>query len=159
MSARAATVALIAAATLAFEILLVRIFAIEHFHHVAYMAIGVAMLGIGASGTMVAMARGVAPHHAERWFPTAALLTALALIATPILLDHIPLDLTQLAWNATQWGWLGVVYLLLAVPFAIGALAILFAITLDGTRPGWIYGASFLGSGVGAVLVIGTLWI
>jgi hypothetical protein len=159
MSARAATVALLAAATLAFEILLVRVFAIEHFHHVAYMAIGVAMLGIGASGTLVAMLRGIAPHTAERWFPTAALLTALSLIATPALLDHISLDLTQLAWNAAQWARLGVVYVVLALPFALGALAILLAITIDRARPGWIYGASFLGSGGGAVIAIGTLLV
>ncbi|HJR63202.1 MAG TPA: hypothetical protein VJ803_05825 [Gemmatimonadaceae bacterium] len=159
MSARAATVALLAAATLAFEILLVRIFAIEHFHHVAYMAIGVAMLGIGASGTLVAMVRGVAPQAAARWFPTVALLTALSLIATPALLDRVPLDLTQLAWNAAQWARLGLVYMLLALPFALGALAILLAITLERDRPGWIYGASFLGSGVGAVLAIATLWV
>jgi hypothetical protein len=159
MTVKAVAVALVAAATLAFEILLVRVFAIEHFHHVAYMAIGVAMLGIGASGTLVAAAGGVGQDAAQRWFPTATLLTALSLIATPILLHGIPLDLTQLAWNADQWIRLGAVYLLLALPFALGALAILLAITLESARPGWIYGASFLGSGAGALLTVGVLWI
>jgi SAM-dependent methyltransferase len=159
MSIRAVAVGLLAAATLAFEILLVRVFAVEHFHHVAYMAIGVAMLGIGASGTLIAVAGGVGQDVAQRWFPAAMLLTALSLIATPILLHAIPLDLTQLAWNADQWLRLGAVYLLLALPFALGALATLLAITLESTRPGWIYGASFLGSGAGALLTIGVLWI
>jgi spermidine synthase len=159
MSARAAAVALLAAATLAFEIILVRVFAVEHFHHVAYMAIGVAMLGIGTSGTFVAAAGGTHPDAAQRWFPPVVLLTALSLIATPALLHRIPLDLTQLAWNAEQWPRLAAVYLMLALPFALGALAVLLAITLETERPGWIYGASFLGSGVGAVLAVGVLWI
>jgi hypothetical protein len=159
MTARAVAVGLLAAATLAFEILLVRVFAVEHFHHVAYMAISVAMLGIGASGTLVVVRGGIRSDVAHRWFPVMTLLTAIALIATPALLHRIPLDLTQLAWSAEQWGRLGVVYLLLAVPFASGALATLLAITLESARPGWIYGASFLGSGAGAALAIAVLWI
>jgi hypothetical protein len=154
-----AAVAFLAAATLAFEILLVRALAIEHFHHVAYMAIGVAMLGVGASGAAVAAIGGVGPTTARRWFSPVTLLAALALIVTPALVDRIALDLTQLAWNAEQWARLGAVYVLLALPFALSALAILLAITVDGDRPGWIYGASFLGSGGGALLAIGVLWM
>ena len=158
MSAKAA-VALLAAATLAFEILLVRALAVEHFHHVAYMAIGVAMLGVGASGTAVAAAGGIGAATARRWFPFITVLTALALVLTPALVDRVPLDLTQLAWNAEQWPRLAAVYVLLALPFALSALAILVAITLESDRPGWIYGASFLGSGAGAVLAVGILWV
>jgi hypothetical protein len=159
MSAKAAAVAFLAAATLAFEILLVRVFAVAHFHHIAYMAIGVAMLGIGASGTLVAVAGGIGRHAAQQWFQAAAFLTTVSLMATPALLHRIPLDLTQLAWSAEQWARLGVVYLLLAVPFASSALAILLAITLESERPGWVYGASFLGSGAGALLAVGVLWV
>ena len=159
MSIRAAAVAFLAAATLAFEIILVRVFAVEHFHHVAYMVIGVAMLGIGASGTLVAVVGGIGLAAAQRWFSAVVLFTALSLIATPALVHRIPLDLTQLAWNAEQWPRLGAVYLLLALPFALGGLAILLAVSLESARPGWIYGASFLGSGVGALLAVGMLWI
>lgn len=154
-----AAVGLLAAATLAFEILLVRALAIEHFHHIAYMAIGVAMLGVGASGTAVATAGGISAAAARRWFPRVALLCALALTLTPAVVDRVPLDLTQLAWNADQWPRLAAVYVLLSLPFALSALAILLAITIDGDRPGWIYGASFLGSAAGALLTIGILWI
>jgi spermidine synthase len=159
MSTTAVAVALLAAATLAFEILLVRVFAIEHFHHIAYMAIGVAMLGIGASGTLVAVAGGATVRGAQDWFPTVSLCTAASLIAAPALLHRVPLDLTQLTWSPEQWLRLGAVYLILAIPFALGALAILLAITLDRTHPGQIYGASFLGSGIGAVVAVAVLWL
>jgi len=62
-----AAVALISAATLSYEILLVRVFAIEQFHHFAFMAIGVAMLGFGVGGVALALARP-GPVRAARGF-------------------------------------------------------------------------------------------
>ena len=55
--ARALAVTFLSASTLAYEILLVRVFAIEQFHHFAYMAISIAMLGFGTSGTWLALVR------------------------------------------------------------------------------------------------------
>ena len=47
------SVALISAAALAYEILLMRLLSIIHWHHFAYMIISVALLGYGASGTFM----------------------------------------------------------------------------------------------------------
>ena len=155
---RPAAVALISAATLSYEILLVRVFAIEQFHHFAFMAIGVAMLGFGVGGVVLALARP-GPRSASRGFAIAALLTPVALVFCTALVHRIDLDATQLAWNAGAWLRLGGVYLLLAVPFFVGGLVTLLALTLEPQRVGWIYGASFVGAGVGALLAIAVLWI
>ena len=156
---RPLAVTLLSASTLAYEILLVRIFAIEHFHHFAYMAIGVAMLGFGASGTLLA----ITPRHrlrsAASWFVWAAVLTPASLIASATLAHLIPLDATQLPWDPWQWVRLAGLYLSLALPFAVGALAILLALTLESERPGLVYGASFLGAGGGAALALVILWV
>src|SRR3990172_8220331 len=92
-------VALLSAATLAYEILLVRVFAIEHFHHFAYMAVGVAMLGVGARGTLVVALRAPRGRRGGAWSRRAALLTAASLIASPMIVHLVPLDATQLAWD------------------------------------------------------------
>lgn len=155
---RPLAVALIAAATLSYEILLVRAFAIEQFHHFAFMAIGVAMLGFGVGGVALALARP-GPERAVRGFELAALLTPVSLIVCTALVHLIRLDATQLVWNLGEWPRLGGVYLLLAVPFLVGGLATLLALTLEPQRVGWIYGASFIGAGVGAVLAIVVLWL
>ena len=144
---------------MAFEILLVRVFAIEYFHHFAYMAIGVAMLGFGASGTLWALAGRAGPDAAHRWFARAAVLAALSLVASPTLVHLIDLDPTQLPWDVGQWRRLAAVYVLLALPFGLGSLAVLLALTLERDRPGRIYGASFLGAGLGAALSLAVLWI
>ncbi|UCC48201.1 MAG: SAM-dependent methyltransferase [Gemmatimonadota bacterium] len=156
--ARPLTVTFLSASTLAYEILLVRVFAIEQFHHFAYMAIGIAMLGFGASGTLVALARPQ-QESAARWFAWAAVLTPVALVASATLVHQVPLDATQLPWDVGQWPRLALVYLLLALPFAVAALAVLLALTLEPERTGWIYGASFLGAGLGAALAVAVLWI
>ncbi len=64
---RPTAVVFVSAGTLAYQILLVRVFAIEQFYHFAYMAIGVAMLGFGASGTLLALAGRLQPAQAARW--------------------------------------------------------------------------------------------
>ena len=47
------SVALISAAALAYEVLLMRLFSIIQWHHFAYMIISLALLGYGASGTFL----------------------------------------------------------------------------------------------------------
>ncbi len=151
-------VGFVSAATLAYEILLVRIFAIEHFHHFAYMAIGVAMLGFGASGTLLALLGRVQRESADLWLALSTGLTCLALVVSPVLVHQIALDPTQLPWDPQQWVRLAGVYVLLALPFFTGALVILLALTQERGRPGTVYGVSFGGSGLGAALALGVLW-
>lgn len=155
--ARPLAVTFLSASTLAYEILLVRVFAIEQFHHLAFMVISIAMLGFGTSGTWLALVR---PHaeSARRWFDWAAILVPPTLVASVTLVHLIPLDSVLLLWDPWQWPRLAAVYVLLALPFAVAALAILLAITLERERPGWIYGASFLGSGLGAAVAVVILW-
>ncbi|HEU5320589.1 MAG TPA: hypothetical protein VFX28_07290, partial [Methylomirabilota bacterium] len=131
--------------------MLVRVFAIEQFHHFAYMAVGVAMLGYGASGTLVAGLGDRAQRFGERWWPRAVALTSVALIAAPALVHLIDLDATRLIWEWRPWVAVAAVYAVLAVPFALGALAILLALTAERERPGVLYGASFVGAAAGAL--------
>jgi hypothetical protein len=156
---RTLVVALLSAGTLAYEILLVRVFAIQHFHHFAYMAIGVAMLGFGVSGTLLTLVSRISAPALTRVFRWSSVLAALMMIAAPAVALRVPLDPAQLPWDPTQWYRLAGVYVLLALPFVTAAMAILVALTLEAPRPGLVYGASFAGSGLGGVLAIAVLWI
>ncbi|WP_150744739.1 hypothetical protein, partial [Pseudomonas fluorescens] len=51
--------ALLSASALGYEVLLLRLLSIIQWHHFAYMMISVALLGYGAAGTAVALARPV----------------------------------------------------------------------------------------------------
>ena len=50
-------IALFSAAALAYEILLIRLFSIIQWHHFAYMIISLSLLGYGASGMFLSLAR------------------------------------------------------------------------------------------------------
>ena len=123
------------------------------------MAIGIAMLGFGASGTLLALMPRLTPPSADRWFVWGTLTAALSLIASPILLNRVSLDPTQIIADPTQWLRLALVYIILAVPFGAGALAVLVGLTLDPKRIGTLYGASFVGSGLGSVVALVVLWV
>jgi hypothetical protein len=150
----------VAAATVAYEILLVRVFAIQYFYHFAYMAIGVAMLGIGVSGVVMALR---SPHReaaAATWFPAAVFGTVVSLLVAPLIAQRITLDPAQLPWDPTQWLRLGVIYIILALPFLMGGLATVAALRATPDRVGMQYGASFLGSGLGAAVALSSLrWL
>ena len=46
---------LVSATVLAYQVLLVRAFSIGQWHHFAYMVVSIALLGFGASGTLLAV--------------------------------------------------------------------------------------------------------
>ena len=50
-----AAISLVSASALAYEVLLTRLFSIVQWHHFAYMAISIALLGYGASGSFLAL--------------------------------------------------------------------------------------------------------
>ena len=63
---------LVSASVLSYQVILVRAFSIGQWHHFAYMVISIALLGFGASGTLLA-AIAAAPdgyRHVVAWLPS-----------------------------------------------------------------------------------------
>ncbi len=67
-----AAVMLLSSAAMGYEVLLTRLFSIIQWHHFAYMMISVALLGYGAAGTFVALARRRLLPRFERSFAAGA---------------------------------------------------------------------------------------
>jgi spermidine synthase len=121
------------------------------------MAISVAMLGFGTSGTILALTGRLESTTVERWFGWSTHATVISLVASPTLVHLVALDATQLVWDSSQWIRLAAIYLLLALPFGVGAMAILLGLTIEREHPGRMYGANFIGAGLGAALAVGML--
>ncbi len=152
-------VTLLSAATTAYEILLVRLFGVEQFHHFATMAIGVALLGLGASGTLGALLPPADAGAAGRRLRVAAIATALALVASPWLSHRVNVEPTQLPFERGQWLRLAVLVAGLALPFLAGGLATLTGFVLAPGRTGRLYGASFAGGALGVALALVVLFV
>lgn len=144
-------VLLLSASLLAFEVVLVRLFAVETFHHLTYMAVGLALLGMAASGTVLVLVRHRIAQVAPTLFEAAVALAPVALLVAPIL-AHVPrFEPTQLLWDPGQWMGLAVVYGTLSLPFFVGGGAIALALGLAGERVGRVYACSMVGSGLGTL--------
>ncbi len=148
------SVFLLSTAVLAFEVLLLRLFAIEQLHHFANMAIGMAMLGFGASGTVLVLVRRRVRGKEREWFETMAVLFTLSLIGAIPLAHSVTFDATQILWDPRQLRALAIVYSVLALPFVFGAAALALALMAEKERVGRVYAANLLGSSVGSVLAI-----
>ena len=75
---RLLAVGLVAAGVLAYEVLLARLFSIIQWYHFAYMVISIALLGYGASGTFLALARDRLDARAPAAFAVFAALFGIA---------------------------------------------------------------------------------
>ena len=149
---------LVSAAVLALQLILLRLFAIESFHHFAYMVVGIALLGFGASGTTLVLTRRWVAEREEALFELAVAGFPLALVVSVVLTRLLSLEPAQLLWDPNQWLLIAVLYALLTAPFLLAATAILLALRGAGSRVGRIYAWNMTGSGAGALLALAFLW-
>jgi hypothetical protein len=129
-----AAIGILAGASIAYEILLTRLFSILLWHHFAYMIISVALLGIGASGTFLAFARRILAPRFTLVFASCAVLFATSAVGGFALAQRVPFNPLEIIWDAGQQINLAQIYGLIALPFfAVGA-AIGFAFIVYKNR-------------------------
>ncbi|KPK40522.1 MAG: hypothetical protein AMJ69_02040 [Gammaproteobacteria bacterium SG8_47] len=151
---------LLSASALAYEILLVRLFAISQWHHFAYMVISLALLGYGVSGTLVTLTQRWFNRRFTAVFPTQALLFALTALLGYMLAQRLAFNLEELVWSTAQWWRLLASYLLLAIPFMFAANAVALALQHYRERVGSVYAADLVGAGLGSLGVVAALhWV
>jgi len=153
------SVFVISAAVLSYEVLLMRLFAIVQWHHFAYMAISIALLGFGASGTFLYLRRDRLIDKFHAVFAINAAGFGAAALGGFLLAQRVPFNALAVFWQPWQLLYLAVLYLLLAVPFFAGANCIGLTLMVFGTRIGPVYSANLLGSGTGALAVVGLLYV
>ncbi len=154
----ALAVAVVSAAVLGYEVLLMRLFAIIQWQHFAYMVISVALLGFGASGTFLAIARSrLEPRFHLVFAGFAAAFGVLALLGFA-LAQRVPFNALEVLWAPRQLFHLAAIYGLFVLPFFCGAVCIGLALVRSAETIGRIYFFNLLGSGIGALAVVAALF-
>lgn len=143
--------AAVSAASLAYEVVLVHLLSIAHWTHFAALVIGLALLGIGASGSLLAVARPLVEGRERAVFAIVALATAVSFDPAWRLSATIPFDAFELLALPRQFLWLSLVTLVLGVPFLLAGTVTALAFEIEPDRIGRVYAANLLGSGAGAV--------
>jgi hypothetical protein len=143
------TIALVSAATILLELALLRLFAVQQFYHFAFMAISLALLGAGASGSILSL-RG------RRFSPAGnSLAFALTTLGAYLIINYLPFDSFSIAWDSRQLFYLAIYFLAAAVPFLFAGLVIggeLMGAGRNGGGSHRVYGANLIGSAAGSLI-------
>jgi len=144
------------AAIIAFQLSLMQLISIVQWHHFAYMIISVAMLGFGASGTLLALLR-------ERLLAMSHWLVPLLMTVSGFCMmlafhitrfDVFQFDVYLLFVERAQFPVLAANYLIFFVPFFAGALSIGILFIRHAKQIGTYYFSNLLGSGLGGLFVL-----
>jgi hypothetical protein len=148
---------LIGFSTLAFEVLLARVFSISQWNHLSFMVISIALFGFAASGTFLSIfniRRGDCrtdpasiPQTLNIWITLYSAATLLAFVAV----NNLPLDYFRLPVEPIQSVYVLAAFLVLALPFFFSGGTMVFAYTRLPQKTGLIYFATMGGSACGAV--------
>jgi len=147
-------VALISAAALAYELLLLRLFALAQWHHFAYMVISLALLGYGASGTFIALAQHWLLARFKMAFVISLCLFGISAVGCALIAQRVPFNPEMVLWDLRQPQRLLLIYLLLALPFFFAANAVALTLTYYRDRIPTIYAIDLLGAGIGSLSII-----
>ncbi len=144
------------AAVIAFQLALMQLISIVQWHHFAYMIISIAMLGFGASGTLLALAREKLLRISGWFVPLLMTISGVCMMVAFHItrLDIFQFDVYLLFVERSQFPVLAANYLIFFMPFFTGALAIGILFIKHARHIGTYYFSNLLGSGIGGLFVL-----
>ncbi|MBN2062239.1 MAG: SAM-dependent methyltransferase [Deltaproteobacteria bacterium] len=143
---------------LAYEIVLMRLLSISVWHHLAYMVISMALLGFGASGSILFLIYDRIEKHL---YGSLIVLTATASISFSFcfsLSQKIGLDPLQIIWQPAQWILMWITYFLMSIPFLLAGSIIGIILTSTAEKAHLMYAVDLMGAGSGALIIVPALY-
>jgi hypothetical protein len=145
-------IALVSFASLLLELGLTRLFSVVLFYHFAFLAISVALLGLGAGGVFSYVRR----TWLDTWrVPTlGAWLCAINAVTILLVLEvvlRLPISLELSRWNFAK---LTVVYLAAAVPFFFTGLLFSVVFARQTSRIGRLYASDLIGGSLACLAIV-----
>jgi hypothetical protein len=140
------------------EILLTRIFSLTIWYHLAYLTISTALLGFAAAGSLLATRPQWLANGAAGLAAKSAAGAGIALLAAMWLLGPRPIDPAGLGSASGRLfvGLLGY-YVVVAVPFLLGGLAVAAPLSAHPEHADRLYAADLLGAGLGCLAAVAAL--
>jgi spermidine synthase len=140
------------------ELALTRLFSVVLFYHFAFLAISIALLGLGAGGVFAYLLKSYLAR-----FPTRTLAARLCMVDSVLVLLvleivlHVPVALTVTGKNFLH---LSALYLAAAVPFFLTGLLFSVVFARETWRVSRLYGADLSGGALACLAVVPLLnWV
>ncbi len=150
---------LLSFSTLAFEILLTRVFSIGQWNHLSFMVISIALFGFAASGSFLYLLDVRKKDWEKRLSASGpvkmiSILYSFTAMASFLVLNRIPLDYFRLPLEPIQTLYLLTAYVCLAFPFFFTGLVVTLAYVSIPEKTGRVYFTSMTGSALGAIIPV-----
>ena len=154
-----AAVFLVSTLVLALQIAFIRALSLDTYHHFTYLVISTALLGFGASGTVLSLARRWIERHFELVSAVAVVLLVLSSAYAYRLAVALRPDMQYVLYSSIEVLKLWAHTLVLFIPFFAGGIFVGLALSRFRARVGLVYGANMVGSGVGGVIGVMTAFV
>lgn len=145
---------LLSAATLTFEINLTRLFSVAQFYHFGFLVVSIALLGFGASGTMLSLFPRLGQKYPQRSLGWLSLATGMSMLGAYILTNWLPFDSYSIAWERKQVWVLALHYIALALPFFFNGMAVSILLSAYPQTAGRTYAVNLVGSASGCAVAL-----
>ncbi len=150
--------ALTSFSALLLELALTRLFSVVLFYHFAFLAISIALLGLGAGGVFAYLLKSRLARFATRALAARlCMINSVLVLAVLEIVLHVPVALTVTGKNFLH---LSILYLAAAVPFFLTGLLFSIVFARETWRVSRLYGADLSGGALACLAVVPLLnWI
>src|SRR5215469_14150860 len=153
-----AGLALTSFAALLLELALTRLFSVVLFYHFAFLAISIALLGLGAGGVFAYLQKTRVAKVATRTLASRiCMANAVVIVVTLEIVLHVPVALNVSGKNFLR---LTVMYLAAAIPFFLTGLLFSVVFARETSRIPRLYGADLAGGALACLAIVPLLnWL
>jgi hypothetical protein len=143
----------------AYELAVMRCFAVGSWSNFGSMVISIALLGYGLAGTLITFLETRVERNADRWLSWTAALLGPCMALVHVAAQQLPFNPVMITTDRLQFAWLAAYYALYALPFFVGALFLGVSFIAFRSRIHRLYFWNMLGSGLGGFLLLAALYV
>jgi spermidine synthase len=152
-------VAFLSGSILAYELFIMRVFAIGGWSHFGSTVISIAMFGFGVFSTALCIWKQFFARTLTFWINLALLLLGPAMLAVNSLAQEVPFNPIFLVSDPSQKYYLANYFLLYFVPFLLGAMFLGLFFLMGQAHFGKAYFANMAGSGLGGMVLFAAMYV
>ncbi len=139
-------------AAIGWQLALMRCLLIARYHHFSFLVISCALLGFGASGTLLSLVRDRVDGHSQSLFRWGLFGFALSMPLCFRLGEALPLNVYfPPLLIASTLGWWALYWLVQLVPFLLAGMLIGLALMTQKEKVHLVYGSNLAGSAAGSL--------